>query len=161
MKHVEQVDRSGCGIACVAMVTGKTYEEVRHIWLTKCDGEEELLTATGNAAGITNKQIERLLKACGAKNIQVIPFHNPLIRSVPGSYGMSHWVVIDGDGDKLDPADTEAKKIKDLELRIASLIGERNNLRDQLLHAQHAQQEKSARTYSVSHYDDDCGSYPG
>lgn len=29
VRHVPQVDANGCGVACLAMVTGKSYEEVR------------------------------------------------------------------------------------------------------------------------------------
>lgn len=35
MKRIIQKDRSGCGIACVAMITNKTYESVRDVAIEK------------------------------------------------------------------------------------------------------------------------------
>lgn len=92
MTCVKQKDSTGCAIACVAMVTGKTYDEVKAAYGKPLE-----------ARGMTNREISDLLLKLGVANCDVIPFHGPIIRSVPSPMG-SHWVVIDANGNKLDPA---------------------------------------------------------
>lgn len=109
VEHVRQEDPGGCGLACVAMVTGRSYAEVRRIWVMNGGDESKLASAQ---EGLTNRDISDMLYLCdpllpGARStdrVEVIPFWNPIIRSVRRGARQSHWVVVDGDGTVLDPA---------------------------------------------------------
>jgi hypothetical protein len=105
IKLISQEDRSGCGIACVAMVTGKTYKEVREVWIAN-GGDPWLLEAVGNGAGIRSDQIRELINELGTPNgvkPNIIIGSQPIIRTIRGPMGW-HFIVIDGDGDVFDPA---------------------------------------------------------
>jgi hypothetical protein len=105
MKLVRQVDRSGCGLACVAMLAGVSYDDVRRVWLEKCGGEAFKLSATGNGAGLTQGDLMRLCEHFGV----VMNFATaPTMVLVPGKppWG-SHLIVIDADGNTFDPQESQ------------------------------------------------------
>lgn len=51
MKLVRQEEKCGCTIACIAMVTGKTYADIRKDWETDFDAEGIMLEHTLNYLG--------------------------------------------------------------------------------------------------------------
>ena len=67
IQHVRQEDQAGCGIACVAMVTGRSYAEVRAAYTGEFGGKNGLpedfdLTCCGNGAGLDDEALSFLLK---------------------------------------------------------------------------------------------------
>lgn len=101
-RFVMQENRSGCGIACVAMLCGKTYQEVKSAWLGM-GGIPELLDSAGNGAGITVQDIDELLRFY---EVQQDWIEAPRIVRIqqPDYDWMYHFVVIDEKGAVLDPA---------------------------------------------------------
>jgi hypothetical protein len=103
---VTQEDRSGCGIACVAMLSGRTYQQVRTVFLESGDREDKelRLRAVGNGAGITPGEMFDLMR-CFEIDPHV-PVVGPVAFSAKTKFGR-HLVVIDEHGKIHDP-DTPA-----------------------------------------------------
>ena len=57
MKRIVQQDETDCGIACIAMLAGKSYKNVRDVAVNECDLEfkGELYTDTAALAGLGTK----------------------------------------------------------------------------------------------------------
>jgi len=114
INHVTQEDRSGCGLACVAMVAGMTYRQVRKIWLNCLLGDEGKLDTFGS--GTTAGDLVNLLGHIGGFTMTVgrKNYHDGQwwsiadevaewrIAEVPTKWG-SHWVV-KFQGKTFDPA---------------------------------------------------------
>ena len=102
IKHVEQVHRSGCGIACAAMVKGITYEQALDWWKVVCGGNPDRLTAVGSGAGLRLNQLRDLLAtmACEVPVIQA-----PAILVIQKPNNIQHFVVVTAEGKILDPLD--------------------------------------------------------
>jgi ABC-type bacteriocin/lantibiotic exporter with double-glycine peptidase domain len=105
MKTIKQEDANGCGVACVAMLTGVEYDEAR-----------EVIYPTGRSRLTNTKDLRTALKKLGRKPMSERrqPFGpktpedlttNTLIFVKMGKKGKGngHWVVWDA----------EAKKIRD------------------------------------------------
>jgi ABC-type bacteriocin/lantibiotic exporter with double-glycine peptidase domain len=106
MKRVRQEDEAGCGIACVAMITGKTYQQARRFFL------ERVFLPTDRKPHTRHYQLCRALRKLGIANekrlfqkwrsietLSVIPINR---RSDTGW----HWVVFVPNGARpyiLDP----------------------------------------------------------
>lgn len=99
---VRQEDRSGCGIACVAMLCRKTYQEMKAAWVG-LGGDISLLTSAGNGAGITTDDIDALLDFF---EINRDAYTAPKIVRIqsPDYDWMHHFVVVDEKGNILDPS---------------------------------------------------------
>jgi hypothetical protein len=94
MNYVVQEDPKGCGIACVAMLSNRTYEEVRKVFLKKLSGDESVLLKNGR--GLTWQEIKDLLAY----------FRLPVMRlcNTPCIVSLGrHFIVIDSNGNKMDP----------------------------------------------------------
>jgi hypothetical protein len=109
MKTIRQEDRSGCGIACVAMVTGRSYDEVRSLFVKQFPYDSSLcppdfgLKAVGNCAGTTAAQLAWLLEQLGTnENVEVCKAPKSRIIAVKQEYGL-HWIVVDEHGNRHDP----------------------------------------------------------
>ena len=91
LKHVRQLDSSGCGIACIAMVMGKTYKEI-----ADTIGEEYCKNY-----GLSDYAMVNYLEGHGCP-VKMLPFPNMFcghvaIASVP-SVNLPrhmHYIVID------------------------------------------------------------------
>lgn len=107
LRIVRQADAKGCGVACVAMVTGRSYASVRR---------KALETGTWRERhGMTGGQLARLLAAYG-RQLQATTMGRPVPRCmaivkvrrwVPAESGARlhlHWVVYHA-GIVFDPAD--------------------------------------------------------
>lgn len=99
--HVYQQDRSGCGIACAAMIAGVDYATARAAWVGYSRKRERRLYTLG--AGLTRDEINALLirlKWCRGTFYFRRYLH--LVNVQPGIGG--HWVVTDGWYRTFDPA---------------------------------------------------------
>lgn len=103
LKLVRQEDRSGCGLACVAMVTGMKYADVRRIWVECLSGDAAKLDRVGD--GLTAGDLVNLLGYIGVCTLYVSyggegwtisgASINWTIASVTVVHGLRHWIVRD------------------------------------------------------------------
>ena len=109
MKTIKQEDKSGCGIACVAMVAGCSYSHAKTVWLSDAETSEESdrrewrLNSAGD--GMDWYEVCGLLGLLNAN----IPkcWEVPRIISIRASKEfkwLRHWVVVDDFGNILNPA---------------------------------------------------------
>jgi len=117
MKLIPQEDPSGCGIACVAMVAGRSYQGVKRRWLENFpDAANKLNSETLGAGGLTVGEIIQLLATyydplnlrvkCDGKQWWIIGPHWAITN--PKEFWWTHWVVIE-DGLTLNPGAAECK----------------------------------------------------
>jgi hypothetical protein len=102
MKHVKQEDPNGCGIACVAMLAGEqvTYQMVRYVWLSNCNGDVNRILAAGKGL-----RIFEVLDLGHLFGIKLFPYAAPIIVQINSKSGNGgHYVVITPDGTILDPS---------------------------------------------------------
>jgi len=95
MRCIPQEDPNGCALACVAMLGNLTYKEVRDVYLRELSGDESVLLEGG--CGLAWREIKNLLTH----------FQLPIMRlcNTPCIVSLGkHFVVIDKEGNKLDPA---------------------------------------------------------
>ena len=105
---VRQEDRSGCAIACVAMLSGKTYDEAKKAWLSRCKNADEFqLRAVGNGAGMTCGEVLDLMDALKVPRSKLVeaPFMVAIDRGES-----AHFIVIDQKGRILDPLNVERSR---------------------------------------------------
>ena len=107
IKRVEQEDDAGCGIACVAIVTGKTYRQGKSFFL------ERVFLPTDRKPHTRHYQLRRALRKLGVatekrlfrkwreiETLSIVPINRR-------SDTCWHWVVFVPNGEKpyiLDPA---------------------------------------------------------
>ena len=115
IKHVWQQDKTGCGIAIVAMVAGKTYKQIRRKAL-----KEGIVKET--CFGTTVKSIKQLLSFYKIEGQRMKSFYK--WRDIPTtaiastsftSDGWWHWVLYvktDKETFLYDPWDNKGKKRK-------------------------------------------------
>ena len=96
IQRVQQEDRSGCVLACVAMLSGLSYAEVRSAWVGYSKRREWRLCCLGAGltAGERNALVIRLGVTIDASRIRIVNVQ-------PGIGG--HAVVVDDDGSIIDP----------------------------------------------------------
>lgn len=86
MKHIRQLDFEGCGIACAAMLAGKTYQEARDAWVGTSRHRRDRLNTEGR--GLKRDEINALLIRLG------YPWgtqqHVRLVQSPAGP----HWILV-------------------------------------------------------------------
>jgi hypothetical protein len=97
MRLVRQQDRSGCGIACVAMLARLTYEQVRAAYVGFSKRREFNLIACGSGAGMRWGEVVALLW-----RLRVPPSLDKIYIERREHGG--HYVVIDSRGKVFDPA---------------------------------------------------------
>ena len=114
MRLVRQRDDWGCGIAVLAMITGRTYVQVREL-LDSQDGHGH--DGDWSRSGITYISIDRILFAEGFAVQRTYagwaemdgtpwppePWAPVHLSQVVQPSGNGHWVVMDEDGKVLDP----------------------------------------------------------
>jgi len=111
MRRVQQLDDDGCGLACVAMVTGKTYPSIRRDYPDGVDGTHL-------------RHLRRLLRkhraGCGDRMIPLrtrqpsdLPF-DAIIKINPRQDGKEwHWVIWDHRRRRiLDPKNPPYKRLR-------------------------------------------------
>ena len=114
--RIVQEDDAGCGIACVAMVTGKTYRQAKRFFL------EKVFLPTDRKPHTRHYQLRRALRALGIvtekrlfrnwrsiENLSIVPINR---RSDTGW----HWVVFVPNGVRpyiLDPAPGKGRRCYD------------------------------------------------
>ena len=103
INHVKQEDKSGCGLACIAMLANKSYDEVKKVYLDLFEGKEEKLINSGNGAGLTFGEMTDLFHHFNLPGVRLV--NAPCIVSVEGSgkNGLRHFIVVDSKGNVLDP----------------------------------------------------------
>jgi hypothetical protein len=119
IQHVRQVDAFGCGIACVAMVTGRSYADVRALieawWNDRPHGLThyvlfEMLSHLGYAT--VNLWETNQLQYRPREPWPPAPFADAHIVLIPFPSG-AHYVVWLRDGAVLDPAKDGAFTLAD------------------------------------------------
>ena len=113
MKRVKQEDEAGCGIACVAMVTGKKYRQTKRFFL------ERIFLPADRKPHTRHYQLRRALAIFGIKT-EKRPFRRlrlidtdaivPINRRRDGGW---HWVVFVREGNRpyiLDPAPGKGRR---------------------------------------------------
>ena len=113
MKRVIQEDDAGCGIACVAMVTGKAYLQAKRYF------EQSVFLPTDKKPHTRHYQLRRALQNFGIKT-EKRPFRQwrsietdaivPINRRRNGGW---HWVVFVREGNRpyiLDPAPGKGRR---------------------------------------------------
>lgn len=120
-RWVRQEDRCGCGIACLAMITGQSYHEVKSAWPTDWDFQEDGILIDDAMQYLGDRGIpydRRYRFALGRNRVgrqqlregwpQVFaPIH---IISVNGS---RHDVVLLADGTVFDPMSEQSRHLVD------------------------------------------------
>jgi len=116
---VRQLDISGCGPACVAMVAGLTYEEACALF-PKANFKRK-------SGGLTRRNFEDVLQRLGfglCRRKALAPFANVCIaelKQLDENPRHWHWVVILGDGTVLDPDEPKPTHISNVVHRIISM----------------------------------------
>ena len=141
LKRIEQGDDSGCGIACVAMVTGKTYPQakrffVEHVFLPTdrkpLTRHYQLRRALQKLRITTEKRLFRSWRSI--EDLSIVPINR---RQDSGW----HWVVYVPNGGRpyiLDPAPGKGRRRYDFRgmkargLYIAVLMSMRSNPKEGL-----------------------------
>lgn len=106
MQFVTQQNRSsGCGIACVAMISGKTYDQVRQLMFP--DGRKRNFYTDWNdiKSALDKLNIRRDKRPFSVKNWESIDSRSIVACSKKKS-GNWHWVVVDK-GQVFDPLKSE------------------------------------------------------
>jgi ABC-type bacteriocin/lantibiotic exporter with double-glycine peptidase domain len=113
LRCVEQEDEYGCGIACVAMVTGKTYPQAKRFFV------EHVFLPTDRKPHTRHYQLRRALRKLkiatekkafhrwrSIENLSIVPIN----RRLDGGW---HWVVYVPNGGRpyiLDPAPGKGRR---------------------------------------------------
>jgi len=136
IKRIEQEDDAGCGIACVAMITGKTYRQAKRFFL------EKVFLPRERKPHARHYQLRRALRKLGIANEKRVfrkwrSIENlaivPISRRLDGGW---HWVVFVPNGVRpyiLDPAPGKGRRRHDFRgmkargLYIAVLMSKRSN----------------------------------
>lgn len=108
MKRIVQKDRSGCGIACIAMVTGKSYKDVKNLALEKnyrkrehikmvkaSGGDEPMFTSTGDLINLA-QEFEVTIECKRRKKFKLwedLPDTAILAVNWKKKKNLWHWVV--------------------------------------------------------------------
>lgn len=117
---VGQVDRSGCVIACIAMIVERTYAEIRECYLTHYGRDDNFardfnLNAVGNGAGVVTHEAVHILSIYGYEVNALNPDRIvAYLGSVAMEYGCRHQIVVYPDGQARDPADLAVRHVSDL-----------------------------------------------
>lgn len=128
---VEQVDKGGCGIACLAMLLDTTYARIVELapeLCGKCGVEQTELDHFLAEQGFAVQRLYPDRRFDGLRRTlwPVKPFADRHLVSVVQSKAdiWGHWVVMDGKGVVYDPADPEFKKSKlSRYYRVTSIAG--------------------------------------
>jgi len=120
IKLVEQEEAKGCTIACIAMVLGKGYWDVRKHFINDFEREamtvDQLKDYLGDAGfSILSKRISHYNIAQFGREEMLKPFAPVHIVWYTQFFDMqySHVVVMDAEGNTYDPAQNEPELIKD------------------------------------------------
>ena len=113
IKRVEQEDDAGCGIACVAMITGKTYQQAERFF------RERVFLPIDRKPHTRHYQLRRALRKLGIttekrlfrkwrsiENLSIVPINRRLDTGW-------HWVVFVPNGARpyiLDPAQGKGRR---------------------------------------------------
>ena len=138
IRRVQQEDENGCGIACVAMVTGKTYQQAKMFFLERVFLPTERKPHTRHYQLRRALRIERIATEKRAfrnwrsiESLSIVPIN----RRQDGGW---HWVVFVPNGGRayiLDPASGKGRRRYDFRgmkaqgLYIAVLMSKRSNPR--------------------------------
>ena len=99
--NVKQEDAEGCGIACLAILANKTYKEVRDVYLNEYGGDESKILKDGG--GLTFFEMQEIAKKMKLPSMRIC--NTPCIVNMG-----FHFVVVDFQGNVLDPAKCEVNK---------------------------------------------------
>lgn len=95
MKRVPQKDKKGCGVACVAMLAGKTYAQARRLLHPNGSVEETRIGDLRRVLAESGVQCSPRQIAFKNGSIEDLPF-DALVKINPKEGGLFwHWVVWD------------------------------------------------------------------
>lgn len=94
-------DRSGCALHCLAYLSGRTYDEVRALWI-ESGGDAWQLKAVGHA-GLTVADVQQLARLLGV-TAPVIQVQGPAILLLVDERRFGHYVVATSAGQIVDVA---------------------------------------------------------
>ena len=116
MKRVQQKDAGGCGIACVAMIAGMTYHQIKSFF------EEHIFSRKDKKPHCRHYQLRKALEELGIQT-EKQPFRHwrlidtqaivPINRQLDGGW---HWIVFVRDGNRpyiLDPGSGKNRRRHD------------------------------------------------
>lgn len=115
MRRIQQLDDMGCGVACVAMLTGQSYEAIRDLMYPN---EPDTISGTNG------RQLRRALAKFDCKTVKLVRFkrgtkYQSLTFDAVLRVGFTkknddgHWVVWDSKRRRvLDPAGREAGRYR-------------------------------------------------
>lgn len=95
-------DRSGCGLERVAELTGRSYGEVRALWIAQ-GGDPWMLKAVGHA-GLYDDEVMRLYRELTGCGLRVVSAQGPCIIAVRDKSGFGHYVGVTAEGQLLGAA---------------------------------------------------------
>lgn len=98
LRLVNQEDPCGCGIACVAMLAGKTYQEIRAKWLIWSKGDYDAL----NNRGITGWRLVDFMYWLRVPRRRWA-YLADTVHLGRGKTWWWHWVVVSPEGKILSP----------------------------------------------------------
>lgn len=120
IKFIEQQEKSGCAIACIAMVLGRTYKSVRDDWQNDFDQDGVFLEKTMEYLGDHDcSLIHKLTRNYNQKDFArkemlkpFAPVH--VVRVMPAfDSDVGHLVVMDARGKLICPQRFTDKNIRD------------------------------------------------
>lgn len=119
MKLIKQEESSGCTIACIAMVLGKTYWEVRKDFVNDFEKEGQNIDLVKDYLGdqgfsIISKKYSHWNHVSVARKEMLKPFAPIHVLQMSQTFDMphSHVVVMDAKGKLFDPAGNDAKVLQ-------------------------------------------------
>lgn len=133
IQWVKQEHARGCGVACMAMLTGKTYAEVyadfdvsNEIGINSLEAADWLFE---RGLGLVNRYKAEYWPQNNTPNDVARspwppePFSDLHLCTVDASPGQMHFVVMLGDGTVLDPLTPEPKRLTDYhEVRVVAAV---------------------------------------
>lgn len=112
MKRVKQIHRTGCGVACIAMLAENTYENVLHVFKDSCGLSEDDSFLTNaidlhNLGALFGLKLSKKRIAFRSDNRRFLPSKAILAINYKEEKEQWHWVVYlrekDGSDYFLDP----------------------------------------------------------
>lgn len=112
MKQINQKDYNGCGIAATAMITGKSYQTVKNIWLSYGNKKKKLqrlkskvVTSLGRGINYFELKIliDRIAKKDNSRPHLVVCEIQPFVLKVRNKDGTLHWVAVTPNGKIYSP----------------------------------------------------------
>ena len=121
IKLVRQEDEFGCTIACLAMVLGKTYKEIKKDFVNKFQGNEDGLTIGmlidylgDQGCEVVSKMVDCYNQKDFGRDIILMPFAPVHILNIKHRFDTTlHAVVMDNKGKIFCPDGATEEEVRD------------------------------------------------